>query len=391
MKSMKLLSEARFLAGEDARGALVILEPGTDLSDLHLDALRECGAAGFVSDWSEAFFERPDEAPALVYDRERHAGLMAFAVAPREGVRLRSWASRGELGYCVAVGDDGALSFAPPPEPARRDRSCDPEIGRDAILSALGAVGVRTGDALLVHSSLSACGRIVGGARTVVEALREAVGEKGHLFFPTFQRSECFLNGAVSSRWDHRPSDRAARASGAVKWVGAIPLEFMRLYPDAPRGAHISHSWAGIGPRAEEILSYQAADEAPFSDNSAPYKVMELLDGKILHFGSPFARTSFMHCLETHYDLPGYSAPGFFQVLREDGRMEWKALPGCFYGRRGTSLHDEESRFFKGLVEEGLRYDRAPLGRGALKLMTCRSFWDAGTRLCRREPDCNLA
>ena len=388
---MKLMSEARFLAGEDARGALVILEPTTDLSDPHLDALRECGAAGFVSDGSEAFFERPDEAPALVYDRERHAGLLAFAVAPREGVRLRAWASKGDLGYHVTVGDDGVLSFAPPPAPAKRDRSHDPEIDRPAILAALEAVGVRSGDALLVHSSLSACGRIVGGAKTVVEALREAVGEKGHLFFPTFQRSECFLNGTVSSRWDHRPSDRTARASGGVKWVGAIPLEFMRLYPDAPRGAHISHSWAGIGPRAAEILSCQAADEAPFSDNSAPYKVMELLDGKILHFGSPFARTSFMHCLETHYKLPGYGAPGFFQVLREDGRMEWKALPDCFYGRRGTSLYDEESRFCKGLVEEGLRCDRAALGCGTLKLMTCRSFWEAGTRLCRRDPSCNLA
>ena len=86
MKLMKVMSEARFLAGEDARGVLVVLEPETDLSDRHLGAILDCGAAGFVSDGSAEFFDKPDVAPELVYDRGRFPGLLAFSVPPRFGV-----------------------------------------------------------------------------------------------------------------------------------------------------------------------------------------------------------------------------------------------------------------------------------------------------------------
>ena len=69
MKNYKVMSEAQFLAGEDARGVLVILEPETDLSTGHLDALVARGAAGFISDFTSARFERPDEKPTLNYDK----------------------------------------------------------------------------------------------------------------------------------------------------------------------------------------------------------------------------------------------------------------------------------------------------------------------------------
>ena len=61
----KVITEARFLAGEDARGVLVVLEPETALTNEHLDAIQDCGAAGFVSDGSDCFFEKPDIAPVL--------------------------------------------------------------------------------------------------------------------------------------------------------------------------------------------------------------------------------------------------------------------------------------------------------------------------------------
>jgi len=382
------MNEARFLAGEDARGFLVVLEPETALTDEHLGALLDCGAAGFISDYTEERFEKPDVVPKLVYDRTRYAKLQAFAVTPRQGVRLRTSAWR-DLECLVEIGDDGSLSLVQQPAPAKRDKSKDPEIDKPAILAALAELGVRKGDALMVHSSLSACGHIVGGAQTVVEALIEAVGEDGSFFFPTYQRSECFLNGAVSRRWDHRPSDVNARGSASIKWIGTIPLEYMRLYPDAPRGVHISHSWTGWGKKAAEVLSHQTWDEPPFSANSAPYKVMEM-GGKILHFGSPICRTSFIHCLETVLDLPGYGAPGFYQALLPDGKMVWKGIPGSFCGRRETTLLNEEARYYKAAKQEGLRIDKVTLGLGTLMLMDARNYWDVGVKVFAKDPLINL-
>lgn len=390
MKSdlLKVMSEAAFLAGEDARGVLVILEPETALSDEHLDALRDCGAAGFISDLTLERFEKPDVVPTLDYDRARHAALRAFAVSPRQGVRLRTLSAAG--GLRVEVGEDGSLTPVPPPAAVKRDRSKDPEVDKGMILKALAEVGVRKGDILMVHSSLSACGRIVGGAQTVIEALVESVGEDGNLFFPSYQRSECFLNGAISKRWDHRPGDTNDRSSNSMKWIGAIPLEFMRLYPNAPRGRHLSHAWTGWGKRAAEILSHQEWNEAPFSDNSAPYQVM-LAGGRILHFGSPLGRTSFMHCLETHYELPGYGSPAFFEYRLPSGEIAWTATPYNFCGARLTTTLNGDAPFYREAVAEGLRIDEAALGVGKLRLMDARSFWEIGSKVFKRNPLVNLA
>lgn len=381
MKTLKVMNEAQFLAGEDARGVLVVLEPETELTNEHLDALVARDVAGFVSDFTVERFEKPDESPMLSYDRTRYAGLLAIPVSPRQGVRLRTLAGTGFLKLTV----DGVsiVETVMPAAKPKRDRSRDPEIDKPAILAALERLGVRKGDTLLVHSSLSACGRIVGGAQTIIEAIIEAVGPDGNFFVPTFQRSECYLNG-INKRWDHRPSDSRDRASEAVRWVGTLPLEFMRLYPDAPRGVHLSHSWAGWGKRAAEVLSRQAEDEPPFSDNSCPLVVKDL-GGKILLFGSPVGHTSFVHCFETHYNLPGLG-PSYYDVRLPDGKITWKFVPKGLPGPREFYSKDESARFFREAVARGLDIRREALGVGELKLLDCRQFWEIGSALVAEDP-----
>ena len=381
MKTLKAMSEAQFLAGEDARGVIVVLEPETELTDEHLDALAARGVAGFVSDLTPERFEKPDVAPELAYDRARYPTLLAISVPPRKGVRLRTLAGTGFLSLTV----DGSqiIEVVMPGERPKRDRSHDPEIDSPTILAALESVGVEKGDTLLVHTSLSACGHIIGGAKTIIEAIIEAIGPDGNLFVPTFQRSECYLNG-INKRWDHRPSDFRDRASEAVRWVGMLPLEFMRLYPDAPRGVHISHSWAGFGPKAAEVLSRQVEDEPPFSDNSCPMLVKDM-GGKILHFGSPIGHTSFVHCFETHFDLPGLG-PSYYDVRLADGTITWKFVPKGLPGPREFYSKDENARFFREAIARGLEIHRAPLGVGRLALIDCRQFWEIGSALVTEDP-----
>ena len=392
----RAMTEAQFLAGEDARGVFVVLEPETPLGAAQLDALAARGVLGFISDFTEERFEKPDEIPVLSVGDFN--GLTAIAVSPRSGVRLRTLAGTGFLrlrlegwtsgtgvarGTCDEAGSNGTLVTMVPAPAKKRDRSNDPEIGLDAILTALAQVGVKKGDTLLVHSSLSACGHIVGGAKTIIEAIIETIGPNGNFFVPTFQRSECYLNG-INKRWDHRPSDFRDRSSEAVRWVGTLPLEFMRLYPDAPRGVHISHSWAGFGPKAAELLSRQVEDEPPFSDNSCPMLVKDM-GGKILHFGSPIGHTSFVHCFETHFNLPGLG-PSYYDVRLADGTITWKFVPKGLPGPREFYSKDENARFFREAISRGLEIRRASLGVGRLALIDCRQFWEIGSALVAEDP-----
>ena len=55
----------------------------------------------------------------------------------------------------------------------------------EKITKDLRSLGVKAGDVLLVHSSLSSMGHVEGGAETVIAALRAVLGEEGTLMLPT--------------------------------------------------------------------------------------------------------------------------------------------------------------------------------------------------------------
>ena len=55
----------------------------------------------------------------------------------------------------------------------------------DDIKSALKKAGVRKGQAIMVHTSLSSLGYVCGGAQSVIEALLESVGGEGTIMMPT--------------------------------------------------------------------------------------------------------------------------------------------------------------------------------------------------------------
>jgi len=494
----KVLTEAQFLAGEDAVGTMVMLEPETHPSKERLAAIIDCGALGFISDYTPERFERPDEVPLILgatengnesADAETRA-FVGFAVSPRMGVHLRTMATKGTLFVhveCTASrsGTGTDISDIPPPRPdwrfgrvpadvsgpwrtyaagvvarnlegviirhqvklpkwakvaisdgavrevfdwvtlamdgktdlATLISSAEAETGhrlvegqvkkivlavgrlgeagyfevrdpnaidRKQIVAALSRLGVKKGDTLLMHSSLTAFGHIAGGARTVLEAVMETVGEEGTVLMPSFMRSECWLNG-ISKRWDHRPADIADWSSPSMRWIGVLPMEFLRLYPEiAVRGRQLSHPWCGWGRHAAEMLAEQGPEDPPDDANSALAAAVDL-GAKILHFGSPVRHTSFVHYFENFYDLPGIG-PGFFAERQPNGKNRYFLIPKSLPGPREFYTKDENARFFREAQARGLRIDSVGLGLGTLKLIDCREFWRIGSELVKEDP-----
>jgi len=309
-------------------------------------------------------------------------GLVGFAVTPRMGVRLRTLAAAGGLRANVRSANDGVGEVSEPP--ARPSRATGPRLDKAAILAALRNVGVRTGDVLLVHSSLSACGTIDGGAETVIEALREAVGPEGTVLMPAFRRSSAFLNG-IGKRWEVRPSRADDCGSVALRsFVGAIPAALLANHPDVVRGRHVSHPWCGFGRLAAAMTCEQAEDDPPASDNSALAKAVEY-GAKILHFGSPLGHTTFLHYFENHYDLPGLG-PSLVAVQRKDGTNTWVYVPKNVPGPREFYSKNGDAKFFRMAVERGLEIADEPLGNGHVLLMDCRQLWKIGSDIVREHP-----
>lgn len=63
-------------------------------------------------------------------------------------------------------------------------------IIKSDIMNDLQNLGLKSGDEIEVHSSLSSFGYVDGGAETVISALKEVVGEKGSIFMPALRLSK---------------------------------------------------------------------------------------------------------------------------------------------------------------------------------------------------------
>lgn len=118
----------------------------------------------------------------------------------------------------------------------RRSRAV--RVTRTDIVSGLRSMGVRGGDLIQVHSSLSSFGFVEGGAEAVVDALLELVAPGGTVMVPTFNHGAEYVFDVKTS-----PS-----------YNGAITEAFRRR-PQAARSVHATHAYAAIGPLAGELCA----------------------------------------------------------------------------------------------------------------------------------------
>lgn len=161
-------------------------------------------------------------------------------------------------------------------------------VNRDIIQKDLEKIGLKIGDVVLVHSSLSKIGWVDGGADTVIDALLASVGDEGTILVPT-------LTGS-SELSPQNPPFFDVRNTPC--WTGKIPETF-RKRSNAIRSLHPTHSIAAIGRMAEELAEGHENTLTPCGKNSPYDKLASLPNGKILLLGVDLEScTSFHHAEE---------------------------------------------------------------------------------------------
>jgi len=182
------------------------------------------------------------------------------------------------------------------------------------------------GDVLLVHSSLSAIGWVVGGARAVIDAFIEAVGDQGTLVMPAFTGDLSdpadWCTPPVPESWldpirKAMPAFDPARTP--TRHMGKI-AELFRTWPGVRRSIHPVSSMAALGRHANMIterheLRYSLGDTSPMG------KIYGL-DGQILLIGVGHDRNSSLHLAETRARHGRRIRRGMPVDL--DGRVIWQ-------------------------------------------------------------------
>lgn len=167
-------------------------------------------------------------------------------------------------------------------------------ITKQQLVADLKKIGIKTGDSVLVHSSLSKMGFVEGGAKTVVDALFNVVGEKGTLLFPTFPakgRNKTYLE-------DHPYFDIINTPSQ----MGSI-TEYFRKLDHVYRSFHPTDAVCAKGPLAEYYTNSHFGQLTPYNENS-PFRKLCSQKGKILMLGTTLnGACTNLHTLEDAVDF----------------------------------------------------------------------------------------
>ncbi|MFF3449025.1 aminoglycoside N(3)-acetyltransferase [Streptomyces sp. NPDC002667] len=200
-----------------------------------------------------------------------------------------------------------------------------PLVTRDTLAADLRALGVRAGETLLAHSSLSALRWVNGGAVTVVQGLLDALGPDGTLVVPT--QSGDLSDPALWSRppvpeewW---PAIRATMPAydprvTPSRGVGVIP-ETVRTWPGALRSDHPETSFAALGPAAAAVVGGHAVD-CRLGERS-PLARLEARGARVLLLGAGYDSCTSFHLAEYRVPSPvvevGRPSPTGWETVRE--------------------------------------------------------------------------
>jgi len=187
------------------------------------------------------------------------------------------------------------------------DKSNGEIITKDDLIQQFKSIGLKDGDHLLVHSSLSKIGYVENGPKDVVEALLEVVGNQGNILMPNSPNAEYQLN--------YIQSLECFDVLNSPSKLGAIS-EYFRLLPNAIRSAHPTEPVSCIGPDAHYYTQEHFGELTPYTSKSPFFRISEK-GGKILYLGVTFdnAGTN-LHTLEDAVDnfkFPVYY-PEIFEV-----------------------------------------------------------------------------
>jgi aminoglycoside 3-N-acetyltransferase len=202
-------------------------------------------------------------------------------------------------------------------------------VTRADLSRAFTGLGLKTGDVVMVHSSLSSFGRVEGGADAVIDALLETVGAEGTIVMPTFSVNRRKLDDFTEEILPFDPAETPV-------WTGAVAEQF-RQRPGVIRSTHPTHSLAALGPRAKEMV--------------ASLENLVNFNGYVLLLGVGLEANSTMHIAEAIANPPQFKERvsqyqlnglwGLAQRIRRLLRFFETALPSLGYVRRaGRAFRD---------------------------------------------------
>ncbi len=173
------------------------------------------------------------------------------------------------------------------------------------LIYDLHTLGVAPGDTLMVHSSMRAVGKVLGGVNTMLEALLDTLRPQGTLMMYAGWNDD----GYYMDEWaadeqrlfaEHGPVFDPATAH-AVRDHGVL-VETFRTWPGTLRSANPTANIIANGVGAATLLADHPLRYGYGA--GSPFEKLIQCGGKVLALGSPLERLTLLHYSEHVANLP---------------------------------------------------------------------------------------
>lgn len=198
--------------------------------------------------------------------------------------------------------------------------SADVTATRRSLAADIAALGLASGDAVLVHAALRQVGPILGGPDTLIDALLDVVGPAGTILGYCDWQVDEDAAADPARRDDVPPFDR--HRSRSIRDNGAFP-ELLRTTPEALRSANPGASCAALGGRADWFTADHPLDYG--YGPGSPFARLVEADGKTMMLGAPLDTMTLLHHAEHLADFPNKRVKRAEAPILEDGRTVWRA------------------------------------------------------------------
>lgn len=200
-------------------------------------------------------------------------------------------------------------------------------LTKDDLKKEFHKCGVKDGQTIFVHTSLSSLGFVVGGAETVIRALLELVGEEGTIMMP-------------SQTWKNLDPSKGVHWEEPEEWydiirqnwpaydkyvtpaigMGAV-AELFAKWPGVERSNHPARSVAAVGKNAKYLTENH--DLSNIFGEDSPVDKLYKLDGYILLVGVGYNKNTSFHLAETRAEFPSKKFVDESSAVMIDGERKW--------------------------------------------------------------------
>lgn len=204
------------------------------------------------------------------------------------------------------------------------------QVTANKISAGIQALGITSGDLVLVHSSLRSMGTVQGGADTIIDSFLDIIGGKGTLVMPAF-----------SFIWDKKEEKMIVppfNVHTSPSNMGLI-TETFRKRDGVLRSNNPTHSFCAFGPLAHDLT---IGEQDPSETRSIPWELFNELGGKVVLLGVHHNRSTIMHHVES---LCKESVPYLSVMHTEGGKYRTKTDHAIFNGIEPYLVRHNAIRF----------------------------------------------